>query len=57
MKKYTKPFMDLRTFDVEEIILASNGTLTDGGSVGDFTGGGAEAGWGTPVQSTADLFN
>ena len=55
MKKYTKPSLEVRTFDVEEIIMTS--TMTDGGNVGDFTGEGAEAGWGTPVQSTPDLFN
>ena len=56
MKKYARPFIEIVRFDTEDIILTSGtGNLTDGGSVGDFTEGGAQGGWGT--TSSASLFD
>jgi len=59
MKKYIKPFIEIVELGLEDIILTSE-TLTDGGSEGDFTGGGANAGWGTATTattSTSSLFD
>lgn len=52
MKKFTRPSIEVIEFETTDIIHTS-GTLTDGGSEGDFSGGGGEAGW----ASTASIFN
>ena len=60
MKKYTRPSFEVLELETTDIIQTSGqtsgGTLTDGGAEGDFTGGGANAGWGTSTTS-ANLFD
>ena len=53
MKKFTRPSIEVIKFETTDIIHTSGGGLTDGGSEGDFTGGGAQGGWGT----TTSIFN
>ena len=53
MKKYIKPTLNLVQINVKDIIQAS-GYITDGGVQGDYTGGGANAGWGTTTGSIYD---
>ena len=57
MKEYTRPSIEVIDFETTDIIQTS-GTLVDGGNIGDFTGGGANAGWGTSTASeTKNLFD
>ena len=52
MKKFTRPFIEVIKFETTDIIHTSG--LIDGGSEGDFTGGGGQGGWG---QTTTSIFN
>ena len=53
MKEYTRPSVEVVEFETNDIIQTS-GMLTNGGSVGDFTGGGAQGGWGVNTTSIMD---
>ena len=54
MKKYTKPSFEIIEFDPTDIIQTS-GTLTNGGSNGNFVDGGGQGEWGTVAPT--NLFN
>lgn len=51
MKNYIKPSVETVEFNTTDIIRTS-GSLKNGGE-GDFTGGGASAGWGVPTTNAA----
>lgn len=54
MKKFITPSIEIMEFMTEDIIQTSSGTIVDGGTEGDFTGGGANAGWGTGKSNLLD---
>ena len=51
MKNYIKPSVETVEFNTADIIRTS-GTVSNGGE-GDFTGGGASAGWGVSTTNAA----
>lgn len=51
MKKYIRPYMEVIELETADIIQTS-GTLTNGGSNGNFVDGGGEGEWGTVAPAS-----